>query len=67
MPPRSIAIEPTNACNLKCSICYSREGNRPIGFMNMELFREIIDEAVKLRVRRIGLNFAGGTIVTSTV
>lgn len=44
--PVSYSIEPTNLCNLKCPECPSGLGTltRPKGLMNIDLFKEIIDE-----------------------
>src|SRR3990167_10431620 len=43
--PMRLNIEPTNYCNLSCSMC-PRELNRPFGYMDIKLFRKIIDESV---------------------
>jgi len=43
--PTILQIEPTNRCNLRCSLCPVAEGlTREAGFMESELFRRIIDE-----------------------
>jgi radical SAM protein with 4Fe4S-binding SPASM domain len=43
--PTILQIEPTNRCNLRCSLCPVAEGLiRESGFMKPELFRRIIDE-----------------------
>src|SRR3989339_1946895 len=43
--PLRFNIEPTNYCNLSCSMC-PRELNRPFGYMNISLFQKIIDESI---------------------
>jgi len=44
--PLFLMIEPTNACNLKCVMCpQSGKLSRAKGFMSMELFVKIIEEA----------------------
>ena len=43
--PMRLNIEPTNYCNLSCSMC-PRELNRPFGYMDINLFKKIIDESV---------------------
>jgi len=43
--PTRFNIEPTNYCNLNCSMC-PRELNRPFGYMNISLFQKIIDESI---------------------
>src|SRR5690242_3480100 len=45
-PPLRLRIEPTNLCNLKCISCPNGvEAPREGGFMDMGLYRKIIDEA----------------------
>jgi hypothetical protein len=56
---KSIDIEPTNKCNLSCSECWARTSNRVQGFMSWSLFEKLVDEADKLDIRQIGLNFSG--------
>lgn len=43
--PMRFNIEPTNYCNLSCSMC-PRELNRPFGYMDVNLFQKIIDESI---------------------
>lgn len=43
--PLRLNIEPTNYCNLSCSMC-PRELNRPFGYMEFNLFKKIIDESI---------------------
>ncbi len=44
--PVRLWIEPTSYCNLRCIMCPNKElGKKDKGFMDMELFRKIIDEA----------------------
>lgn len=41
----SVNIEITNACNLKCTICpVSGRMTRPVGYMEADLFRKIVDQ-----------------------
>tara|TARA_Y100000310_G_scaffold344861_1_gene460080 strand:- start:1730 stop:2752 length:1023 start_codon:yes stop_codon:yes gene_type:complete len=44
--PSVIWIEPTNFCNLRCTMCPHSDGTmtRKKGFMNIEVFKQIIDE-----------------------
>lgn len=57
--PDNLMIEVTNACNLKCSMCYHRKMKRKVGFMSKELFTKIIEEAKELNVKNIGLYTTG--------
>ena len=43
--PIRFNIEPTNYCNLHCSMC-PRELNRPFGYMDISLFHKVIDESI---------------------
>ena len=44
--PISISIEPTTSCNLRCPECPSglREFHRPTGMLNLDLFRNVINQ-----------------------
>lgn len=49
-PPRRIFIEPTNACNLNCIHCvHDGTMTRPTGFMDMGLFRKILQDIRDLK------------------
>lgn len=57
--PLDVIIEPTAHCNLKCIICSHHEGlKRPKGFMDMQLYRRIIEQVRGLRPR-VTLHFGG--------
>lgn len=56
--PLYLNVEPTNACNLKCYTC-SIDGTRKRGFMDLDLFRRIIDQAPAAGVYEVAL-FLGG-------
>lgn len=57
-PPYYVNLEPTNACNLRCSIC-SMDGSRPAGLMELDLFRRLADDAAASGVTEARL-FLGG-------
>jgi len=42
-----LGVEVTNHCTARCESCLNRIMRRPKGFMEFELFRKIIDEAVR--------------------
>lgn len=44
--PPTIHIEPTNICNLKCSLCPTGSGSlkRPKGFMSFDMFQTVLNE-----------------------
>ena len=43
--PNRIAVELTNQCNVSCTFCPRQSVDMKIGFMSMELYKKIIDEA----------------------
>jgi len=45
--PYILNIEPTNACNLVCSFCPRDISGRKVGFMPLEFFQKICDEAAE--------------------
>jgi radical SAM protein with 4Fe4S-binding SPASM domain len=56
--PLELAIEITNRCNADCIMCSRRNMNRPIGDMELGLFKRIIDEA-KTYTELIWMHLAG--------
>jgi sulfatase maturation enzyme AslB (radical SAM superfamily) len=45
-PPGLFQVELTNFCNLNCAMCARSTGlNRPLGHMDIDLFREIVDQS----------------------
>lgn len=64
----SVAIEPTNFCNLRCKMCYSQNpkiyASRTKGFMEWKLYKKIIDELSGLdRDIYLGLNHGGEALL----
>lgn len=57
--PQVVQLEVTNACNLHCINCPHRDMRRRIGFMEMEIYKKVIDECVKLEVDDIYLSGIG--------
>jgi radical SAM protein with 4Fe4S-binding SPASM domain len=64
--PFALTIEPTNYCNLFCPECISgkKAFNRPLGYIDFELYKKIIDE-VKSHVAYLMLNFQGESFLHS--
>lgn len=65
---KSVGIELSNCCNLKCKMCTAQQINKDElnvkrGFMSFSLFKKIIDECVKLGIYRIGLNYSGESLL----
>ena len=67
--PLHLDLDPTNACNLKCTMCprthYIKSGQTnwapggKIGFMDFGLFRSVIDQAADGGVYSLKLNYLG--------
>ncbi|MBU0469176.1 MAG: radical SAM protein [Candidatus Omnitrophica bacterium] len=57
--PNNILIEVTNACNLKCSICYHPKMKRKIGYMSDDMYEKIIDEVAEMGIENLGLYTTG--------
>lgn len=47
--PLVLNIEPTNDCNLQCSVCPRSKSSRKVGYMDFRLFKKIINEAVNYK------------------
>lgn len=62
-----VAVEVTNACNLKCRLCPTwQHMKRKRGFMKLENFRKMIDDNVSF-FKRINMIFAGEPLVNKDV
>jgi pyruvate-formate lyase-activating enzyme len=59
MKLEAVAIETNNACNLHCEMCGNSGMRRKRQFMEMELFRTIVDDAVRCGVGNIHLHTIG--------
>lgn len=44
-PPVELVVEVTNSCNLACVMCPRSSMQRPVGRMDLALFRRLVDEA----------------------
>jgi MoaA/NifB/PqqE/SkfB family radical SAM enzyme len=54
--PRVVSIEAYNVCNLKCVMCPYPDMSRPKVKMSMELFSQIVANAVEARINELNLN-----------
>jgi wyosine [tRNA(Phe)-imidazoG37] synthetase (radical SAM superfamily) len=54
--PFYIDVEPTNKCNLNCKMCPRTNITREIGSMDMELYKNIIDE---VKGKGVAIRFVG--------
>jgi len=51
--PFRVMIENTNTCNANCTFCPHKIMKRKIGVMDMVLFKKIIDECKKLKIKYV--------------
>lgn len=61
-PPFFIWIEPTNICNLRCPVCpqsTSKFKSIEKGFMDLELFKKIINQVREIAPRAITMHLSG--------
>ncbi len=61
--PDHIDIEATNACNMKCPMCYRHVDKFNAGLMDWKLYKKIIDEAAANRAYSIKLSWRGEVLV----
>lgn len=62
--PLHLDIELTNACNLRCKMCWQNQFlNYPKGVMDFELFKKVIDEGVPKGLKAIKLQSRGESMM----
>jgi len=57
--PKKIMFELTNICNMKCIFCSNQSSIRQRGFMDFDLFRRVLDDAVKIGIEECALYTTG--------
>jgi len=57
----NLLIEFTNACNLNCRMCYSR--NRERGFMDWGLYEKILQELPEINPAEVTLHYGGESLL----
>lgn len=57
--PKKVQIEVTNACNSRCVMCPLKDMKRKVGYMDFELYKKIIDETSRYKLRRLILHIMG--------
>ena len=67
--PPYIIIEPTNVCNLQCPFCPRdlTEKSRGLGFMEMDVYKKIVDEAAENNVFGISLYMLGESMLHNKI
>jgi radical SAM protein with 4Fe4S-binding SPASM domain len=61
--PLGIAIEITNACNLRCTMCNLVKMKRPGKMMTMEVFLKVVDRCVQAKIESVRLHTYGETLL----
>jgi len=64
--PLGIDIGVTNACNSDCIMC-PHSKLKKIGTMNMNLYKKIIDNCARLKIKNITLSFFGEPLLDKTL
>ena len=57
-PPKSLKIELSSKCNLKCDFCYNKQSERH-NFMDFDDYESVIKTASELGIEQVGLLFLG--------
>jgi radical SAM protein with 4Fe4S-binding SPASM domain len=57
--PSRVIVEPTNACNLKCTYCGNKDMARPWTYMPMDMYERVIAQMRELNIPRITLHTVG--------
>ncbi len=61
--PNRITVELTNQCNVSCTFCPRQSVDMKIGFMSMELYKKIIDEASEHLPVKLVIFFRGESLL----
>lgn len=61
--PKNLMIELTNACNLRCTMCYNRLMKRKKGFMDKETYKLVLENAKEIGIEMIGLYTTGESLL----
>lgn len=57
--PKNLMVEVTNACNLRCVMCYNRRMKRKKGFMDMDTYTLVLKNAKEIGIEMVGLYTIG--------
>lgn len=61
--PDRITVELTNRCNVSCTFCPRQSVDMKIGYMSMELYKKIVDEAAKHLPVKLVVFFRGESLL----
>lgn len=57
--PKNLMVEVTNACNLRCIMCDNRKMKRKKGFMDINTYKLVLENAKEIGIEMIGLYTTG--------
>ncbi|MFQ6110293.1 MAG: radical SAM/SPASM domain-containing protein [Candidatus Aminicenantales bacterium] len=57
--PSILYIEPTNDCNLNCIMCARKKSRKEIGYMSLDLYRNIVDQLSGQKISQLTLHLTG--------
>lgn len=57
--PTHLDLESTNACQMSCPMCYRHKMDKPVGFMDFNLYKRLIDEGVRYNIYSVKLSWRG--------
>lgn len=57
--PSKIVVEPTNACNLRCTFCGNKDMRRARSLLDLGVYRELVRQMEALGIRRMTLHTIG--------
>ncbi len=66
--PYSLSIEATAYCNLRCTMCANRKLKRKKGYMELDLYKKIIDEVTSVSTNfNLWLNGYGESFLNADI
>jgi len=61
--PKSVKIELTGRCNLKCEFCAHKDGLRDVSDIKWEFFTRIVEELHSIGVKELGMFYLGESLL----
>jgi radical SAM protein with 4Fe4S-binding SPASM domain len=61
--PDHVDLEATNACQLKCPMCFTRVTGAPTGLMDWDLYKRLVDEIAAAGAFSIRLSWRGESLL----
>lgn len=65
--PEYIIVETSSRCNFRCVMCDREHTRRPVADMSLDLFKQIVDEAVKYPTTKLFLQFLGEPLLNRQI